>query len=501
MDDKELKLYNQRTQEVQFLRRENEFLRSDRDHYRKEWYFANERNNALKERIEKLEAENRRLKQQNKELAAAPAEDKPAPGFVKPAVGRPRHKKPGRKEGHPAALRPMPDHIDAHQEVPLPVDAAGAESCPCCNTGLVDIEDHERVVEDIIPAKVKVTCYHTRSGYCPCCRKRVESRAPEQPPAANIPHGQLGLNALATATLLRVVHRLPFRQVTGVFADLPELSVSPGTIARQVQRIADWLGDDYEKLLLDMRSAPHVHADETGWRTDGHNGFLWAMATPTQTFYHVDKSRAGKVIEKLLGKAFGGTLISDFYSAYSRMDCKKQKCLTHLLRELTQSAEKSPAFASGVFLRKSKRLLKEMLLLKRQWGKLGEERYLARVSRLEKRLDEVAHAKYDEPNAKRLAKRMLKHQKELTAFLRDKDLDGTNNAAEQAIRPAVVARKISGGSRSKNGADAWATLSSLLRTAGQQGKNVLGTIKSMLIAAWAAEKPPTKPTGQPEAAR
>ena len=207
------------------------------------------------------------------------------------------------------------------------------------------------------------------------------------------------------------------------------------------------------------------------------------------------------MIEKLLGKAFGGTLISDFYSAYSRMDCKKQKCLTHLLRELTQSAEKSPAFASGVFLRKSKRLLKEMLLLKRQWGKLGEERYLARVSRLEKRLDEVAHAKYDEPNAKRLAKRMLKHQKELTAFLRDKDLDGTNNAAEQAIRPAVVARKISGGSRSKNGADAWATLSSLLRTAGQQGKNVLGTIKSMLIAAWAAEKPPTKPTGQPEAAR
>jgi uncharacterized protein (UPF0335 family) len=158
MDDRESKLYDQRTQEVQFLRRENQFLRSDRDHYRREWYFANERNNALKERIEKIEAENRRLKQQNKELtAAAPADGKPAPGFVKPAVGRRRHKKPGRKEGHPAALRPMPDHIDFHQEVALPVDAAGAESCPCCNTGLVDIEDHERVVEDIIPAKVEVT--------------------------------------------------------------------------------------------------------------------------------------------------------------------------------------------------------------------------------------------------------------------------------------------------------------------------------------------------------
>ena len=101
------------------------------------------------------------------------------------------------------------------------------------------------------------------------------------------------------------------------------------------------------------------------------------------------------------------------------------------------------------------------------------------------------NADYAEANAKRIAKRMRKHLKELTAFLRDKGLDGTNNAAEQAIRPAVVARKISGGSRSKNGAEAWATLASLMRTADQQGKNVVGTIKSMLMAAWAAEKPPT----------
>jgi hypothetical protein len=90
---------------------------------------------------------------------------------------------------------------------------------------------------------------------------------------------------------------------------------------------------------------------------------------------------------------------------------------------------------------------------------------------------------------------MRRYQKELTAFLWEKDLDGTNNAAERAIRPAVVARKISGGSRSKNGAEAWATLASLLRTAGQQGKNILETVKSMLIAAWAADKPPTMPAG------
>jgi transposase len=499
MDGRELKLFDQRTQEVQSLRSENNYLRQDRDHYRKEAFFTQQRINQVEERNERLVAENRRLRQQNRELLSAAEsgkeQEKRLPDWIKPPVVQKRRKKPGRKKGHPAALRPMPEHIDVHQDVPLPRDAQGRESCPHCSACLLDMEDHERVVEDIIPAQVVVTCYHTRSGFCPCCRKQVESRALEQPPAANIPHGQLGINAMSTAMLLRIHHRLPFRQVTGVLANLPGLSVSPGAITRQVQRIAEWFDGDYEKLLIQLRCAEHVYADETGWRTDGRNGYLWSVSSPTQTVYHVDKSRAGKVIRKLLGKAFGGTLVSDFYSAYSRMDCKKQKCLAHLLRELTDSAEKSPAFASGTFFIKSKRLIKQMLLLKNQWETLGEKRYVPRVRQLEARLERLISTDQNEPNAKRIGKRMRRHQKELTAFLHEKNLDGTNNAAERSLRPAVVARKISGGSRSQNGAEAWAVLSSLVRTAGQQGKHLLDTIKSMLTAAWASDKPPTMSAG------
>lgn len=495
MDGRELKLYEQRTQEVHLLRSENQFLRSDRDHYRKEWYFANERNNVLQEKIEKLEAENGRLKQQNIELTArVPAgNDKPAPQLIKPPVPRRRRKKPGRKQGHPAAVRPMPEQIDAHQEVPLPEDSAGRASCPHCNSCLLDLENHRRIIEDIVPAKVVVTCYHTSSGFCPCCRKRIESRAPEQPPAANVPHGQIGLNALATGVLLRVTHRLPFRQVSGVLADLPGITVCAGAIARQVQRIAGWLEKEYEHLKLDLRAAPQVYVDETGWRTDGKNGYAWAVATPTQTLYHIDKSRGGAVVQELLGKAFGGTLVSDFFSAYSTMDCKKQKCLVHLLRELTETAEKSPEFSASTFYRKTKRLIKEMLLLKGRWDAMSDVRYASRVCRLEDRLDRLADADYDEPNARRIGGRMRKFKSELTAFLWDKNLEGTNNIAERAIRPLVVARKISGGSRSDNGADAFAKLASLLRTAGQQGKNTLATIKSLLVAAWAAGNPAAVP--------
>jgi hypothetical protein len=223
----------------------------------------------------------------------------------------------------------MPEQIDSHQQVPLPEDSAGRASCPRCNSCLLELENHQRIVEDLIPAKVVVTCYHTRSGWCPGCRKRIESRASEQPPAANLPHGQLELNALATGALL----------------------------------------------------------------------------------------------------------------------------------------------------------------LKGRWNPLSDERYTLRVCRLEDRLDQLADADYDEPNAKRIGKRMRKFKKELTAFLLDKNLEGTNNIAERAIRPLVVARKITGGSRSEKGADAFATLASLLRTADQQGKNTLATIKSLLIAAGTAGNP------------
>jgi transposase len=491
MDGRELKQYESSKEQVQRLRGENQDLRRELDTYRPAWYRASVRIDKLEQRVEKLDAENKLLKQRVKELTLAArqadgGETASPPSFVKPAASKRRRKQPGRKPGHPAALRPMPEKIDAHRDVPLPRDSDGHASCPHCNTCLADLENHERIVEDIIPAKVVVTCYHTTSGWCPCCRKRIESRGLEQPPAANIPHGQLGLNALATGVLLRVTHRLPFRQVSKVLADLPGITVSPGAITRQVQRIADWLADDYEQLLVSVRSAPQVHADETGWRTDGKNGWLWAVTTPTQTVYHIDKSRGGKVIRKLLGKAFGGTLVSDFYSAYVKMNCKKQKCLVHLLREFVQTGEKSPQFARSHFCRKSKRLIKEMLLLKGRWGQIDDKIYASRVRRLKLRLDQLADADYDEPNAKRIGKRMRKFKTELTAFLLEKDLDGTNNAAERAIRPVVVARKISGGSRSDNGAKAFATLASLLRTAGQQGQNLLGTIKSLLVSAWSA---------------
>src|SRR5437588_2223714 len=155
----------------------------------------------LRERVGVLERENAELRRQLQELR----DQRPPPGpppFAKPSLpARRKRQKPGRPAGHPPALRPPPPEVHREVDVPLPTGEAaeGGEAgrclCPCCRGALQDLKDHERVVEDLVPASVRVTRYRTRSGYCPHCRRRVESRHEEQPPAADLPHAQLGLNA------------------------------------------------------------------------------------------------------------------------------------------------------------------------------------------------------------------------------------------------------------------------------------------------------------------
>ena len=446
----------------------------------------------LQQDHDRLQAENTQLKQRIQELTATtPVSDSPAessvPSFVKANVpARPR-RKPGRREGHEAALRPKPGKIDIHEEVALPKDRRGRLCCPRCRAQLNDVKHHQRIVEDIVPSKVVTTCYRTHSGYCPNCRKQVESRAPDQPPAADLPHAQLGINVLATAAVMRVCYRLPLRQITGLFADLPGLQVSPGAVAKQLQRLSRWLTGQYDRLQLALRAAGVVHADETGWRTDGKNGYLWTLTNNAHTLYHVDRSRSGKVIAKLLGEAFGGTLVSDFYAVYDQFPGPQQKCLTHLLRELRDAAVKRPALAEHAFFKRCKSVIQAMLKLKKQRQRLSKAAYQQQVKSLETRLAKLGQQVWNDIDADRLAARLRKYGKRLSTFLHDPDVDGTNNAAERALRPAVVMRKITGGSRSEAGARAWAILASVMRTAQQQGLEVMETIKTLLRAAWAGE--------------
>lgn len=435
-----------------------------------------------------LRAQNLKLKQRIDELTGkASSSVQETPAFVKPNVPDGPRRKRGRPAGHEASRRPRPNKIDVKQEVALPKDGRGKPACPHCHTQLSRLKHHRRIVEDIVPSKVITTCYRTHSGYCPSCRRRVESRAEDQPPAADIALSQLGLNALATAAVLRVCYRLPVRQVVKLFEQLPGLKLSPSAVTKQIRRLSRWLEDEYDGLKLVLRAAGVVHADETGWRIDGKNGYLWTLTNATHTLYHVDRSRGGQVIADLLGEAFGGTLVSDFYAVYDRFDCRQQKCLTHLLRELRDMVGKHPEFSGHVFFKRCKSLVQEMLRLKKRQTTMPTCVYIRQVKSIETRLGNLGRKTWKEADAERLAGRLRKYGSRLTTFLHEAEVDGTNNAAERALRPAVVMRKITGGSRSESGAQAWAILASVMRTAEQQGRDVVETIKTLLRASWAGK--------------
>src|SRR5215208_2049939 len=196
-------------------------------------------------RIGDLEKENALLRRRLEEQAPPPPPAGPPP-FVKPPAPPGRRKKPGRKAGHEAALRPPPEAIDRVVDVPLPRRRrARGRLCPHCRTPLRPgtLKKHRRLVEDLIPARVEVVCYRTASGYCPHCQRHVESRHPDQPPAADLPHAQLGPAALAEAAALRVEDRLPMRRVCAV-PGRSGLRLCAGAVAAQVQRLGRWLGGE-----------------------------------------------------------------------------------------------------------------------------------------------------------------------------------------------------------------------------------------------------------------
>ncbi len=144
--------------------------------------------------------------------------------------------------------------------------------------------------------------------------------------------------------------------------------------------------------------------DETGWRTNYRNGWLWAMLSDRHTVYHVDKSRSQKVVHKLLGKEFDGTLVTDFYGGYRKIKCEKQKCrLTHLLRE-RDTAIKSPVFAVAHSIGGANAWSRNCCDLKKQKVQMEALAYEAQGQRLERQLKKLAEEPWDELHAARLAR-------------------------------------------------------------------------------------------------
>jgi transposase len=387
-----------------------------------------------------------------------------------PAPAKPR----GRALGHPGSGRLHPTRIDQTQPIPAP------DTCPDCGTAFTGRgTSRERIIEDIdLVRSTVVTKYVIERRWCPQCRTYHEDTV-----TAALPRHRLGLHVLLFVVYQKVAVGLSYGKIRHELQTFFGLTISAGELPSMVAEIAALFGPAYARLLELMRRQAAIHIDETSWRVDGVPHWLWVFVNDVVALYVVSRSRGSKVPQALLGPDFDGVVISDFFSAYSPLDVEKAKCWAHLLRDSHDYAKGQDVESERTrFHRDLHALFLEMgLALEQvQADPAGRERV---YEEMRTKLWRFATQHWHTWQCQQLAARIQKYLDDLVVWLIDPAVDPTNNAAERALRGAVVTRKTSFGSRSKRGAHAFARMLSVIMTWERQGKDFFTTAHQVLVDA------------------
>ena len=360
------------------------------------------------------------------------------PPYSKPPASK-RHKKSGRKKGHPGVSRAVPVHIDRCVEHRL-------SECPHCDAALGEpMSSRRQIVEDIPPVQPVVTENIIYSYNCSNCHHRVEAPMPDA-----LPKAALGLRLTLLTAYLHYGLGMTTRNITAWLRTFCQFQVTPGGLALHWQRLAQLLTPVYEALGKAARLSAVLNVDESGWRILGRTAWLWCFTSVSIVYFVLTPSRAGPVIRKVLGAHFRGILVADFFGAYNRIRAlAKQRCVVHLLREIKAVSLCNQSVEWRLFARRVKRLIHEAMALAATRTTLDEPGYQKRVSTLHLRLADIFGVAYEDPDCDRLAKRLAKYHDEILTFLLHLEVPADNNHAERQIRGAVVMRKNSYGNRSK----------------------------------------------------
>lgn len=396
--------------------------------------------------------------------------------------GEPRRqpRPPGRRAGAAygrKAHRPIPTQAGEVFDAPLP------DACPSCG-GAIDAQPTaDQYQTDIPPPQPLIRKFRVHVGACRACGVRVQGRHPLQTSdALGAAASQLGPRAVALAADMNKGLGLPYGKVKSVFASHFGIAVSRGGLCTALQRLARQGQPTYDGLIESIRASPVVSPDETGWKVGGLRHWLWAFVTPQATVYAIFDGRGYEEAASILGPDFAGTLVRDGWAPYRKFAlAKHQTCLAHLLRrchEMIETADRGAArFPHGL-----RRILLAALLLRdrRACGEVLAHGLVVAKGRLAARFFRLLQGRIvHKPNATFL-KHLTNEAPHLLTFLGRDDVPATNYQAEQAIRPAVVNRKVWGGNRTWQGARTQQVLASILRTLRQQGRDPYPIFEGML---------------------
>lgn len=458
------------------LRQENEFLRRREKQLEREQEQLRQERERLRQEQEQLRKENERLKRQWEE--AQRASKRQAAPFSR---GRQKlnPQPPGRKPGAAYGQhhrKSIPEHVDEVIRVPAPTQ------CEC--GGKLEVESIQSQYQQEIVRKTIWRRFDIPVCRCPVCHKRVQGRDPRQTSdALGAAAVQLGPDALALAVEMNKGLGMPHADVAAVLKDGFHLQVNRSTICRAVERVAR-RGEATWHALRDAARRSLVNGiDETGWNVAAQLRWLWVVVNEQITFCDILPGRGFEQAASLVGADYEGWLIHDGWRMYYKfLRAGHQSCNAHLLRRCEDMAKvASPAAAR--FPLKVKALLEKGLTLRDRYrkGELSLHGLWTATGRLEVELDRLLAPSYRDAANRRLANHLRGERPYLFTYLYCPGLEATNNAAERALRPLIVARKNWGGNRTEKGARAQAVLTSLLQTAKQQGENPVDLLIELLV--------------------
>lgn len=380
----------------------------------------------------------------------------------------PSGRRRGAPKGHRGKTRPVPAEVNKI-DIILPPD-----TCPCCNASdiLPSQEYISKYIEDIVPIVKRTTEQRYIKGTCAHCQEQVVS-----PEATSGPPVIVGHNLIALLSIMREQMGVSYRKLSTFSSEVLQVPLTPSGALGIINRVSEKVKPVYKGIEISLSAQSVLHGDETGWRMDGQRWYMWVFCNRDIVYFHPDKSRASKVPRDIVGENYQGVMHADFYGAYNIFK-NIQRCLIHFLRTIKEELEVTPCEKGLLKLKKGMQSIiqrgKEIKLLPETANKRQQ------IKELERKLQALMNIKSKNKKADALVQRIRRHEKELLRFVKQKEVEYHNNRAERTIRAVVIFRKISFGSRTPQGAQYYAMLSSVFETCRLKGKSMLVFLKEVL---------------------
>jgi len=427
-----------------------------------------------------------RLNQHSQNSSKPPSSDPPSAPPRPTRVGRGRTK--GGQPGHERHDRPepTPDQIDT-------VEHHHPHSCPACLEPLhSSLHDACAVriqyVWELPIVRPQITAHQYHTVCCPGCGDLVTAQRPP-----SVPPGSFGPQTAATVAMLHGRYRLSDRETPALLHDLFGLPISLGSVVDLQQTVSAAIAPVYQHIQTSVQQQGHVHMDETGWKEAGKRRWLWVVVSAVATLFHVAASRGGKVITALLGADFAGLVSSDRLKSYRVVPPdRRQLCWAHLIRNLRALAERHGSLGAW-----AADLLSLSEIVFQLWrgfrGGTIERVQLQQLLEpiqimIETRLV-AGTRRYDA--AEGLSHELLAQWDALWTFVRVEGVEPTNNAAERALRPAVLWRKGCFGAQSAEGNTFVERILTVSATCRQQNRHLHTFLTEAVSAYWAGRPAPS----------